>query len=101
MAVDTSSAAAVATRVVRPAAAALLPARAAPMLSMSAATDPTVSGETSTYVIGTLAVPGDNLAISGNHRGSLSVSRCGSPLRISAEMAILTKIVFWQANWAR
>ncbi|VAZ70834.1 hypothetical protein LAUMK4_00135 [Mycobacterium persicum] len=56
MAVDTSSAAALATFVVVAAAAAFPLASDAPILCTSAATEAMISGETRTYVIGHLAV---------------------------------------------
>jgi hypothetical protein len=72
------------------------------MLSTSAATEPTVSGETSTYVNGHLAVPRDELAIAGKYRSNYwERSATRRPPSISAETACSTKIVFWQANWAR
>src|SRR5208337_5576897 len=61
---------------------------AAPMLSTSAATEPTISGETSRYVIWDLAAPSRR---AGNHRQTSeqslrSVSRSGPASSISAEI---------------
>ncbi|WP_337251943.1 hypothetical protein [Mycobacterium marinum] len=62
IAVDTSSAAALATLMVGLAAAAFPRVSSAPMRSMSAAADAMASGETSTNVIAHLAVPHESIA---------------------------------------